>query len=143
MSTEKPTKVTMEEKSLVLRTHEQYKDKKDQLPSDVKSILESLKDKFWDIKKNDAASYENKVEAFDLLEKVHFLLGRNFDKSWAPRQPKQGQGKGSWIASNEQRIQNCNALKNYLDSPGMQIWNYLSAFEQAQILAKVWGSVKQ
>lgn len=143
MSQDKPTKVTMEEKSLVLKNHETYKDKKDQIPADVKSILESLKDKFWDIKKNDAAPYESKVEAFDLLEKIHFLLGRNFDKSWAPRQPKSNGSGKAWTTTKEQRVQNCNDLIAYLNSGQMQIWNALGPFEQAQILASVWGSVKQ
>lgn len=136
-------KVTMEEKSQILKFHEQYKNDLATIPQNVKDILQSLNNKLWDIKKSDKAEYQEKVTAFELIEKIHFLLNKKFDQSWKPKEPKAGGTNKSWTASNEQRIQNCNALKAYLDSPNMQIWNYLSAFEQAQILAKVWGSVKQ
>ncbi len=140
--TQQVPKLTIEEKSQILKFYEQYKNKVGEVPTEVQGVLQSLNNKLWDIKKHSAATYQEQLAAFELIEKIHTMLGKKFDPSWKPREPKSGQNK-SWIASKQQRVQNCNDLKEFLSSPQIQVWNSLNPFEQAQILVAVWGSVKQ
>lgn len=142
MSQTPALKITMEEKSQVLKFFEQYKDKLSEVPKDVKDVLQSINNHLWDIKKSDTAEYQDKLAAFELIEKVHLMLGKKFDPTWKPREPNKGGPGKAWTATKQQRIQNCNELKEYL-STDAKMWNSLSPFEQAQVLALVWGSVKQ
>lgn len=79
--------------------------------------------------------YDKKIEIFDELESLH----KYFDFKLPKKPWKSNTGK-SYVTSKEQRITNCNNLREFLVSIGT--WDSLSPFEHGTILAKVWGSVK-
>lgn len=140
MTDEKPI-ISKEETDQVVQLFEQYKEKKGAIPSEIKGILAKINDKAWLIKNDKERTYEDKLAAFRIIEKVHTLLERKFDPSWEPKdKSKKGQAQ-AWIATPEQRRKNCNDLKTFLHDAG--IWDKLTPAEQANVYSSVWGSVKQ
>lgn len=137
--TDKPI-LSKEETDTVTLLFDQYKEKKDCIPTSVKPVLAAINTKAWDIKNDKDRTYEDKLAAFRIIEKVHKLLDRKFDPSWEPKdKSKKSQGQ-AWIATPAQRKQNCNDLKTFLHDVG--IWEKLKPEDQAKLYAMVWGSVK-
>ena len=102
--------------------------------------ISKLKEPVWDYYNKKDNPVKGRQQAFDLINKIHTILGfKLLDEKYRPKE-KSSYGEKSWIASKEQRITNCNDLTEFLKSMG--VWDSLSPFEQGTILAKVWGSVK-
>lgn len=133
-------KITPEEIAQINTFHEVWKKDPKLVTAEMRKYCIDRKDKLWEIKKDPATSFEERVKVFAVIEQVCHMLGIQVKEEWRPKEGK-GRGGGTFIATPEQREANCNALMKYLKDK-MKLWDHLSPFEQGQILSNAWGPVK-
>jgi len=92
---------------------------------DLKARRKYLADLFF----NQATPFKDKLKIQDELAKLHKYLGYKEIKKLGEKTP----------TTDEQRKKNCDAFISYC---GKTRWETLTPFEQAQVLAVIWGSVK-
>lgn len=125
-------KITMEEKAQVIKLFDQFKDNPSGIPGEIKTILTSINDKAWIIKNNVENPIHDRQSAFEVIEKIHKLLGRKFDPAWAPKE--KGKGPGRRVVTLAERQSNCDAFKTYLEKNVKCSPDFM-----AMALSNVWG----
>ena len=133
--------LSKEAKDLIDKTFAEFlADKSKPISSEMKQILSKMNDALWNIAKKKDEKYENRSEAYDFIEKIHNILGRNYDPNWKKNLRKPGESKAPFIVTKELRAKNCNEFLEYLkglDKSGVP----LTGIEMS-CLSIVWGSVK-
>lgn len=107
---------------------------------DTFALLQELTTQAWEIAKDKNIEVEKRKQAYELIQKLHEMLNRKFDVNWIPKGDGKSRGQ-TFIATKEQRAENCNNFAQYLKSA--KIWEFLKPEEPAQVLAIVWGSLRQ
>jgi|SRR6185312_8213495 len=131
------TKLTPEEINKIKEFFSVWKADPKSVTNEMRKYCIDRKDVLWTMKKDQNSSYEDKLAVFEIIEMVYQMLAIPIKEEW---RPKKGGGKGqTFIATPELRQANCNAFISYI---GKTLWNSLTPFEQAQIMAKIWGGVR-
>lgn len=130
--------VTLEDREKIKEFYKLFKASPQSVTNDMRKLVSEKNEVFWNIKKDQNISLKEREEAFDFMRMCHEILGRQFKEEWKPNGKPAGQTK-SWPSTKEQRIQNCNDFINFCSKTR---WEALSPFEQAMVLAQIWGNVK-
>lgn len=138
MSQNTPVVISTEEKLKLSDFHKIFKADPKSVTPEMRSFVMGINDKAWLIDKDEKLPLAERVAAFDLIRMCHEILARNFQESWKPKEKGKGGPGQTYIASAEQRKQNCEAFKTYLGAT----FHALTPFEQAVALANVWGTWK-
>lgn len=106
----------------------------------VYNLLSSRKKELFSIFFDKTKSVNERNAVFDEANKLAKYLNESVLK-WKASEKKSGYSGKSYTTSKEARQKNCDELIAYLKDSGC--WDGMSPFEQGQVLAQAWGTVKQ
>lgn len=133
-------KITDKEKDQVTEFNKLFKIAPTQITEEIRKVLKAINEKAWNIAKEKTLAVEDRIAAHDIIKSIHEILGMKYDDNWKPKASSgSGGNRGTWIATKEQRKENCEDFIKYV---GVTVWNNLTPFEIAMCLAKIWGPLK-
>lgn len=132
-------KISQQDKDNLQQFHNLFKNSPKDVTNEMRKLAIEKLPIFWEIKKDPNSDFKTKNESFEYIVMCHEMLGKPIKEEWRPKE-KSSSGNRQWTASKEQRKQNCDDFRNYLQS--IEVWKLLMPNEQADVMCKIWGSVK-
>jgi len=132
--------ISIEDKSLILTNHKLFKTAPSEITPECITKLKEIKEILYQYRQDKTNSLDRRQESFDLQQQIHEIIGfKPMDDKFRPKESKGGKS-GGWLATPEQRRKNVDAAITHI---GKERWGQLKPFEQAQIMASLWGTTKQ
>jgi hypothetical protein len=131
--------ITQQEKDQITEFYKLFKASPKDVTQQMRVTMNPILEKAWSIASNKTLAIDDRIKAHDIIKPIHDMLGKPYDDNWKPKASSSGRGGGTYIATKEQRKQNCNDFIAYV---GPTVWNCLTPYEIAAVLANVWGPVK-
>jgi len=131
--------LTIDDKAKVFEFHKLFKVDPKSITEEARKWMMPVNNIAWEIAKNNSKTIDERNFAYDVIEKIHEMLGRKFDASWRPKEGKKGGGNWKPLTK-EQRAQNCKDFIEFMKSLGVAV--YPEHPEGLQALAMIWGPTK-